>query len=151
NGASPERLNQLRRDYACAEIHLPENYRCPPEVILIANQVISHNEGRTPVSQLPTKTTSGSDVLRVKSFESFDEELQWVAVDIAARTPQERIRCAVLARTRKALEQLVPELEARGIPGYLPVRKNEFNSAPLVWLHSALRLANARQDSEQLR
>lgn len=151
NGASPERLNHLRRDYSCQEIHLPENYRCPPEVIQIANALISHNEGRTPVSQVPTKPASGSDVLRLETFSSFSDELRWIAMDIAARPDAERQRCSVLARTRKALGQLLPVLEAEGLVGYLPVRKDEFNSAPLVWLHAALRLANSRNDKEQLR
>jgi DNA helicase-2/ATP-dependent DNA helicase PcrA len=37
------------------------------------------------------------------------------------------------------------------VPAYLAMRKDEFTSAPLRWLHAALRLANNPQDREQVR
>jgi DNA helicase-2/ATP-dependent DNA helicase PcrA len=43
NGASPERLHALRRDYKMEVVQLPENYRCPPEIIGLANKLIVHN------------------------------------------------------------------------------------------------------------
>lgn len=43
------------------------------------------------------------------------------------------------------------ELEAKGIPAYVAMRKDEFTSNEITWLHSVLRLANARQDMEQVR
>jgi DNA helicase-2/ATP-dependent DNA helicase PcrA len=47
NGASPERLRALEHDFDMAVIQLPENYRCPPEVIDLANKLIVHNISRT--------------------------------------------------------------------------------------------------------
>ena len=49
------------------------------------------------------------------------------------------------------MEPVVDALEAKGIAAYIALRKDEFLSNQMVWLHSILRLANARQDREQLR
>jgi DNA helicase-2/ATP-dependent DNA helicase PcrA len=87
----------------------------------------------------------------VENFHTFDEEAAWVPQDIAARSPSERMRCVILARTRRLLEKAVAQLEEADVPAYVSMRKNEFISAPMQWLHSMLRLANARQDREQLR
>ncbi len=40
NGASPERIQALRDDFSVSEMQLPENYRCPPLVIKLANDLI---------------------------------------------------------------------------------------------------------------
>jgi DNA helicase-2/ATP-dependent DNA helicase PcrA len=40
NGASPERLNEIIAKYEMQILQLPENYRCPTEVVTIANQKI---------------------------------------------------------------------------------------------------------------
>ena len=40
NGASPERLAQLRQDYNLHVVQLPECYRCPASVIALANRLI---------------------------------------------------------------------------------------------------------------
>ena len=37
NGASPERLQSLRSDYQMDVLQLPENYRCPKQIIDLAN------------------------------------------------------------------------------------------------------------------
>ncbi|WP_207793866.1 ATP-dependent helicase [Polymorphobacter multimanifer] len=153
NGASPERLNRLRSDFNMNLVQLPANYRCPPEVIEIANKLIAHNATRSLDKQnlQALKPVAAGNAVRVGGFNSLDEELSWVASDIASRSELERSRCVVLARTRKALEGALEQLVAKGVPAYLAMRKDEFVSAPLRWLHAALRLANNPQDREQAR
>ena len=46
NGAKPERLAELRTRFGMTVVQLPENYRCPAEVIELANRLIVHNEDR---------------------------------------------------------------------------------------------------------
>lgn len=152
NGASPERLNGLRDDFGMNVIQLPANYRCPPEVIELANNLIAHNTSRSTEKDklLALKAGTASHAVRVLPFPEFDEEVSWVASDIASRLQTERERCVVLARTRKTLEKTVEHLEAKGVPAYLAMRKDEFASAPMRWLHAALRLANSPQDREQI-
>ena len=153
NGASPERLNKLSSDFGMSQLQLPANYRCPPAVIEIANKLISHNAMRSLDKQRlqALKPVADGESVRIFQFDNFDDEVTWIANDIAAREEDERSRSVVLARTRKALELAVQQLTGVGIPAYLAMRKDEFVSAPLRWLHSALRLANNPQDREQAR
>uniref|UniRef100_A0A7V4LDZ6 DNA 3'-5' helicase n=1 Tax=Desulfobacca acetoxidans TaxID=60893 RepID=A0A7V4LDZ6_9BACT len=153
NGANPERLKALREDYGMSVIQLPENYRCPSPVIKLANNLIDYNINRSPGKQ-PLKSVKQAypdDCIRVKEFPSLEEELEWIAQDIGKRPTTLRSECVLLARTTKLLECVANKLSSYGIPAHLTVRKNEFESIPMRWLHAMLRLANARHDREQLR
>ena len=153
NGANPKRLWTLQDDFGMEVIQLPENYRCPGDVVELANNLIIHNLDRFSGKGALTAHRQISDVsvIRVQQFDDFSEEADWVAKDIAARSDDDQARCVVLARTRKLLEQVIDALEENGVHGYLAARKNEFESAPLQWLHSVMRLANSRNGREHLR
>lgn len=153
NGASRERLKELRKDYDMNIIQLPANYRCPSDVIVLANALIRHNIDRTAGKKplLAVKGPTKGRPVRVLSFNSLDEEVRGVAADILARQEEERRRCVVLARANKLVGLAAQALERAGLQASLLRRKNEFGSAPFKWLHSVLRLANARGDMEQLR
>lgn len=153
NGASPDRLRDLRDRYNMAVIQLPENYRCPPIVIQLANSLIAHNTDRSADKKPLTahKPGVGSQGLAVQRFGDFSDELDWIAKNIAARTPAERKGCAILARRKRLLDEAVQTLTSQSVPAYVAVRKNEFESAPYRFLHATLRLANAPTDKEQLR
>jgi len=153
NGASPERLIALQSDFQMQLIQLPENYRCPAEVVALANNLIRHNFGRFEGKGLLTahKATVSASVVSLNQFANFDEEAACVAAHIAARPERERQQTVVLARTKKLLERVVDAFDNQGLIGYLAVKKNEFESAPLQWLHSVLRLANASNSRDLLR
>lgn len=153
NGASPERLYELRDDYKMRVIQLPVNYRCPPRIIALANNLISHNSSRSPDKEQlsAVKVSESREALRVRDFSTDEQELLWLVDDITLRPKHERGSCVILARTRKTVEKAAEVLERAGIEAALAIRKNEFESTPLRWLHGALRLANARGDKEQLR
>jgi DNA helicase-2/ATP-dependent DNA helicase PcrA len=153
NGADPRRLNALREDFGVTVLQLPENYRCPPQVVDVANKLINCNLARTydKAALVAHKSWAYDDVINVESFETFEDEASWVADDITSRTDDARSNCVVLARTRGLLEPVRDALEDSGVPAYIAMRKDEFLSNQMIWLHSVLRLANARQDREQLR
>ena len=153
NGANPERLWKLREDFNMRVLRLPENYRCPPAVIECANRLMKYNSGRPAekTELIAQKEPSDESVVRVKIFDDFEQEIAWVAEDIGGHPAHERARCVIFAWTKQLLGQTVSALEQSGISAYLAVRKNEFESAPLQWLHSVLRLANARSSPEYLR
>ena len=153
NGADAKRLHSLREDFGVTVLQLPENYRCPPSVIEAANKLINYNLTRyfDKAALVARKLSQESDVIRVEPFESFEEEADWVANDIALRHDDAQCHSVVLARTRRLLKPVVSALEAKGIVAYIAVRKDEFLSNQMIWLHSVLRLANARQDRGQLR
>lgn len=153
NGANPRRLDELRRKFNMQLIQLPENFRCPAEVVTLANNLICHNSDRAadkkPLSA--HKPEGGKAPVTVRHFATFDEETNWIAERIGKMSAPERQGCVILARRRKLLEDAVTALGCASVPAYIAVRKNEFQSAPYRWLHSLLRLCNARQDREQLR
>jgi DNA helicase-2/ATP-dependent DNA helicase PcrA len=153
NGASPERLDTLRQEFKMDVIQLPENYRCPTEVIDIANKLIKKNiERSSDKEELRAHKPSKNDTaIKVKGFKTIEEEAEWVAKDIKARSKDMQQETAILARTKKILDLFIEKLEAVGLSGYLSARKDEFVSAQMAWLHAVLRLANSRQDREYLR
>ena len=153
NGASPERLFELKRDYGMAVIQLPENYRCPERVIELANNLIRFNVDRSPDKKPLTavRHNDSKHVIRLKKFQDVDEELSWVAADLKPQPIEYRSNSVILARTRALIERAAQVLNSSGVPAALTIRKPEFESAPLRWLHAMLRLANARGDREQLR
>ena len=153
NGANPKRLQELLRRFSIGTVQLPENYRCPPAVIELANNLIIHNldrsagKERLKAHKLPTTDSH----LRVFRFGDFCEEVTWVVSELKQTTPADRNHCVVLGRSKKLLDAVIAGCAQQGVPAYIAVRKSQFISAPVSWLHAALRLANARQDREQLR
>lgn len=152
NGASPKRIQDLRDDFSVSELQLPENYRCPPLVIELANALIKKNlnrsAGKKPLKAI--KQGESGDVVRVFNFNTVDEEAMWIAQDISQRNSDERENCVVLARTKKLLDLAGRKLEEAGVPVYYAARKDEFKSAPLRMLHAILRLVNSREDKQSL-
>ena len=154
NGASPGRLSTLRSDYDIKLVQLPDNYRCPREIVVLANRLIRHNTQRTP-EKLPIETRrpqSGPDCV-VKFCFQFDDpvgEANSIAEDIFERG-RDAADCVVLARTTKLLEGAVLALRQKGIPAYLAEAKSDFETPPVRVVLLALRLANARHDREILR
>lgn len=153
NGASPERLSSLKNDYKMEVIQLPANYRCPPSVIGIANNLIQHNSQRSPGKSplVAMKESDGNNSIRLVNFESFENELSWLVEDFKKLNREEKKSCVILARTAKLLQAAQEQLSKNGIAAHTIVRKNEFESNPVQWLHAVLRLANSRGDEEQLR
>jgi DNA helicase-2/ATP-dependent DNA helicase PcrA len=152
NGASPERLLALQRDFGMARVQLPSNYRCPPEIIELANELIAHNSTRTPdKSALVADRMSGEEnPIDVIDFDDEFEEASGIANLIVDRG-LDPADCVVLARNAKILKEIAKALEEAGIKAWLTQRKNEFESAPASWFHSILRLANSRHDREFVR
>ena len=154
NGASPKRIAQLRKDFNVAIHQLPENYRCPEEVVQLANKLIAHNashlSGKQDLKSARQPVKTNREIVRTRCFETADKETEWVAKDIVARCAQDQAQSAILARTRKTVAIAEYALEQEGLTPYSSSPKNEFVSAPLVMLHSILRLANAKEDKKPL-
>jgi DNA helicase-2/ATP-dependent DNA helicase PcrA len=160
NGASTKRLAELRNDFEPSQLQLPENYRCPDQVVYIANSLIQNNQGRSAgkIPSVPGKTLrtdivngNADESVRVfLPFASLDDEASWIAFDIVQRPEDERINCAVLARTTKLINKVADKMAESGLIPYLARRQNEFQSAPLRMLHSIMRLVNSKEDKKSL-
>lgn len=152
NGASPERLEELKKDFRMSVVQLPENFRCPPVVIRLANSLISHNTARTAGKQPLVAHKPAPESPAVKAVSFPDDSAEVAAISAAISTSGwDAGDCAVLARSTKLLERAADALTQEGLVPYLTQRKNEFECPSVRWLHAALRLANARHDREFLR
>lgn len=152
NGASPTRINELERHYDLKTIQLPENYRCPKEVVDIANALIAHNRERA-VGKKPLKAMRSLAEANPISLERFDDEEEEAAAVASKIAEQLRERACpseivVLARSAKLLERVGSALTSIGVEAHMQRRKSQFESAPLRLILSALKLAAVRSDEE---
>ena len=151
NGASPERLRGLQDDYDMQVVQLPESFRCPPEIVGLANNLIRHNVNRAPNKKplVSAIDSSGSGVIRVRRFTDCATEMSWVAADIRDRgaAPES---CTVLARSTKLVRAAAGALSEAGLPSYVVRRQAEFESPLMRFLHAALRLVDRPANAEQL-
>lgn len=151
NGASPERLEKLRSEYNMQVIQLPESFRCPPEVIRLANALIHFNQKRSPDKKPLTSVVmeQSSSVVCAQHFHNESAEMDWIARNIRDRNLPFG-ECVVLARNTKLLQVAATSLQKMGLTPYRSERKSEFEYPLLCFVHSALRLANAPQNHEQI-
>ena len=153
NGASPRRFRDLRRDYKLETIQLPESYRCPPEIVSLANRLIAFNTERFTAKKTISLRDPGRTYrspVRHEAFPSPRREAEFVARDIADRVlrPSE---CVVLGRTNRLVSRAAETLRSAGYDADVPRKKSEFDSPVLNVLVEALRLANSRHDRVVLR
>lgn len=152
NGASPTRVKELATHYDLTTIQLPENYRCPPEVVALANALIVHNGERSSDKKplLSMKPGSGEDPIELLSFGDDQQEADGIAEQVAARLKGgvRPVDIVVLARATKLLERVHKALGALSVPSHVQRRKSQFESAPLRFVTSALKLALVRSDDD---
>ncbi|MEJ8676091.1 ATP-dependent helicase [Chromobacterium amazonense] len=152
NGASPTRVRELEQHYNLTTIQLPENYRCPPKVVALANALIVHNGERSADKKplLSMRAGTSADPIELLSFEDDQKEAEGIAECVKARL-QSGARPAdvvVLARATKLLERVQKALENLSVPSHVQRRKSQFESAPLRFVTSALKLALVRSDDD---
>ena len=151
NGASPDRLNSLISKYDMQILQLPENYRCPADVVDIANKMIINNKNRYNAKKpgISIAHQSNGDTVILRSFDHFDDEIAWIISDIRekSRNPNET---KIMGRTHKLLKDTQNIFIANGLDAVIHQRKNEFESFPMRFLHSLLRLFSTRGDKVYL-
>lgn len=152
NGASPARVRELEQHYSLTTIQLPENYRCPQEVVALANALIVHNGERSPDKKplLSMKAESGANPIELLSFDDEQKEAEGIAERVAARlaSGSHPSDIVVLARATKLLERVHKALAALSVPSHVQRRKSQFESAPLRFVTAALKLALVRSDDD---
>lgn len=155
NGASYQQIQRFRADFRPTEIQLPTNYRCPPSIVVAANQLVVHNTLRT-ASKQPLeagKTTvpyPDGQHIRLMRYTTEDAEAAAIAADISGVEAARRGEIVVLARTRALLERMQQALIDAHIPAAIAQRRDDFRSAQFLWLAAALRLASRPLDRRAL-
>lgn len=155
NGASHQRIVDFLNDYSAKIIQLPVVYRCPPEIVELANNLIRHNFLRTsdkqPLQAFQAKPSLDTDVVRLLPvFPNFVTEAVGVAKDIKKLHSTQLSSVVVLGRNRRLLSEVERALRIEGVAAIISQRKDEFESLPFMWLHSILRLTNNRQSQAYL-
>ena len=153
DGTNSNLLQYLNSEFGINVMLLPDNYRCPIEIVECANKLISNSTAYfgnvgLPIASRPTKSTQ---VVRVEKFSDFNEEVKWIAEDIMKRKSKSPGSFVVFARTNRLLTTAVEALDRSGVGGLMGVQKLEFDSDPMKWLHNILHLANSRSNKEYLR
>lgn len=152
NGADPTRLKSFRTEFGANVLELPVSYRCPGRIVEAANRLIANNHEHNKMNLVAYRRSDDTgDVIRTRGFDTTEDESRWIADDITRRPVEARHHCVILARHRYILDPIIEALSARGIRCSLMMRKDEFTTAQMMWMHAMLRLANARQDREHLR
>lgn len=152
NGANPTRVRELEQHYELTTIQLPENYRCPPKVVALANALIVHNVERSTDKRPLLSMKAGTDIdpVELLSFEDDQKEAEGIAERVQARilSGARPADLVVLARSTKLLDRVQKALEALAVPSHVQRRKSQFESAPLRFVTSALKLALVRSDDD---
>ncbi len=153
NGASYNRLEAYKKDYSPTVGQLPINYRCPPEVVAIANLLISNNFLRSANKKpsVASRPSSGGNIIRLLSFPDFEAEVVGVANDIKKNHQTEIDNVVILARNRRLLEGAKRALIKENMNAIISQRKDDFESIPFKWLFSLLCLANNRRSNDYLK
>lgn len=150
NGASPKRLMDAKELFNMSVLVLPTSFRCPDEIIAAANELISHNAGRF-VQPSFDSAVSTHGAIRVVRHATERDEAKWLADELRKLSTEELSDTAVLARTKKLADQALNVARAQGVSAESPTQRFEFVSAPLVVLHSLLRLASRSVNERRLR
>lgn len=113
-GAKPEIMLHLPRDYETVEIvNLSYNYRCPKNVVQMADNIIRHNKERFPKEILAAKEACG--IITTEVFETQRDVNQRVIDKIRmGKTPLSQT--AVLFRTNTQARILMEQLMEYNIP-----------------------------------
>lgn len=143
NGADPKRLEKLKNDYKPHIIQLPENYRCPADVVEIANRLISHNSDRLSSKKDGVSNKHGDGNIILVSFSDFIEEVNGLISKIESIEKNRRETCLVIARSNKLLTQVRKEMVAKGMNAEIVSKHQDFDSPLVQILCNSMKLANS--------
>jgi len=143
NGADPKRLEELKADYLPKVIQLPENYRCPQEVVEIANRLIKYNSDRLESKKVGVSHNRKSGAIKVMAFDDFDAEIEGIISEIDAVPKNQRETCLVIARSNKLLLQAQTALKSRRIEAEIVSKHQDFTSSLVLAMYYSLKLANS--------
>jgi len=139
NGASYKQIERFRNDFRPTLIQIPENHRCPPEVVVAGNRLVAYNTSRTPekLPLIPTKPQSEPPI-ELRVFQNEVKEAEGLASEISKLEESVWPRLAVLGRTRSMLQPLCDALQKHDVAFLLVQRRDSFLSPQFVWLQSCL-------------
>lgn len=152
NGASHKRLAEYRADFDAELIQLYQNFRCPSEVVGLANKLIKNNSGRTenkkPLEAMKMFENENNHVF-VKGFNTFDEEVIEV-IELVKRLKEENPleTICIIARTNRLLDVVYEKATQEKLDCVKARRKDNFEMPYVLLIYDLLKLANHRNDEK---
>ena len=143
NGADPKRLEKLKRDYRPNIIQLPENYRCPAEVVEIANRLIAHNSMRSTAKPAGVSHNQTEGAVKFKGFNDLEEEINGLVTEAQAVPRNRRGTCLVIARSNKLLAQVQQAMKSANVNAEIVSKHQDFASPLVQIMYFSLKLANS--------
>ncbi|MCC8150413.1 MAG: ATP-dependent helicase, partial [Lachnospiraceae bacterium] len=155
NGASYERLLEFKNDFNADQIQLYQNFRCPAEIVTLANHLISHNSGRTidkkPLEAMKAQGDATGHNVEIKEYDRFEDEISGVIEQIIqAKVSFPSDTICVLARTNRLLGAAFELATEKGIDCVKSKRKDVFETPYVLFVYDLLKLANHRNDDKTL-
>ena len=150
NGADPKRLQELKSDYKPEIVQLPENYRCPSEIVEIANRLIKYNTDRIDSKIAGVSHNIVPGVISLIDFEDLEWELKGLSTEIARIEKNHRSTCLVIARTNKMLEQAKKSLLSHDINAEIVSKSQDFFSTVFQFVYLILKLYNSPESKSIL-
>ncbi|QIR16328.1 ATP-dependent helicase [Shewanella aestuarii] len=145
NSLGMEGVERFKKDFNPNYYTLSMCYRCPPEILLSAEQVVIQNSNRVPKS-MNTLDTSGDIYLLATTDEM--NELSYMLSGMRKHHLESR---AILTRTNQQLDEIEAFLKIENIPykrlNGTPIWQNE---NLLFWVHLLYTVVEAR-DSKYLK
>jgi DNA helicase-2/ATP-dependent DNA helicase PcrA len=143
NGASYKQLEGFRQEFEPELIQLPTNYRCPSSIVSAANQLVTHNNTRTPQKAplLAGRTTTqlpAAEHIRLFKYATDSDEATGIATLIHDAGNDTWGRTIILARTRALLDKLLEQLKERDVPALVAQRRDHFLTPQFQWLQATL-------------
>lgn len=152
NGASYQRIEDYSNDFSPETLQLPVNYRCPKEIVEIANELIVNNTFRhSQKKPLKAEKTSGSsnDVITMLHAKDELDEIELICNEISSLNCSES-EIAVLARNKYLLEPLKEELIIKGIKAVILQKRSDFITNTFQTMYLLIKLSTRRQDDDVL-
>lgn len=154
NGASNQRIIDFKDEFEAQVIQLSENFRCPQEVVHLANILIANNAGRVS-DKSPLVAMKGTDstnkCVELMNFVTLEDELNWVSESVKKiRSNENYSTIGIIARNNKIIQKQFEVLRSNNVAAVKSKRKDEFENPFIRWIHYCLKLANRRNDERLL-
>lgn len=148
NGANLQQIRDFESEFESKRLQFPTNFRCPPRIIEMANQLVIHNTNRVLDRE---RTRAGRkdrsvDSIELLPFTTDLNESEGIADRIMNAGQSTWDRTVVLARRNRLVESVAKQLGRRGVTYQMVKRRNEFLSPEMRWLFACLRLVERPLD-----
>jgi DNA helicase-2/ATP-dependent DNA helicase PcrA len=153
NGACFARIEEFSTDFEPKFYQLPTNFRCPSEIVEVANRLIKFNKhrhhGKSPTVSGKPQQYSGDDVIKVEQYDTDVQEAAGIAEQIKSSIKSGRT-IAVLARNKYIILPVKAALDRVAIASRIVQRRADFVSKEYGLAYNILRLCVRNRDDDVL-